>query len=484
MSLYLKYRPRDFNSLVWQNFIKETLKEAINSNKTVWAYLFCGPRWTGKTSTARIMAKALNCTNLKDWNPCNDCEICNSINNESLIDVIEIDAASHTWVDNIRELIERAQFSPTHAKYKVYIIDEVHMLSKGAFNALLKTLEEPPSYVKFILATTETHKVPDTIISRCQRYDFSRISEEDIKSRLEYIAKQENIEIDQESLEYISQNSWGGLRNAISLFEQLISNNKIQFETIINTLWIVNKEKLNEFLNKLLNKDPSIISDIDELISQWKNLKLFFKELIFFIKEKTIEQLKDNKNIWEYINLLEILDDTYSKTKNSLDENLTFNIWILKILNWNQAQVKQTEKPKIQTQQTPQIPKKECVYTNIQEEENKQETKKESLDINDIWDIFWWNTKIKEEKQETPSNNSWSFNKEELIKKLKELWAKWALTMSIRWANCQINWDNFEIILPTSFALKSTNTDDNQIILKKALEELKLGDLNLIIKSK
>jgi len=208
MSLYLKYRPKDFDSLVWQNFIKETLQEAVKSDKTIWAYLFCGPRWTWKTSTARIMAKALNCKNIKDWNPCNNCEICNAINNENLVDVIEIDAASHTWVDNIRELIERAQFSPSHSKYKVYIIDEVHMLSKWAFNALLKTLEEPPKYVKFILATTETHKVPDTIISRCQRYDFKRISEKDIKDRISYIAKKENITIDEKSFEYISKNSW------------------------------------------------------------------------------------------------------------------------------------------------------------------------------------------------------------------------------------------------------------------------------------
>ena len=174
MSLYLKYRPSDFDNLMWQKFVKDTLRKAIADSKTVGAYLLCWPRWTGKTTTARLLAKTINCLNPHDWNPCLQCEICKEFATESLIDIIEIDAASHTWVDNIRELIERAQFSPTKAKYKIYIIDEVHMLSKWAFKALLKILEEPPSHVKFILATTETHKVPDTIISRCQRYDFKR----------------------------------------------------------------------------------------------------------------------------------------------------------------------------------------------------------------------------------------------------------------------------------------------------------------------
>jgi len=226
MALYLKYRPQDFKSLVGQEFVKNTLQKAVANEKTVGAYLLCWPRWTGKTSTARILAKAVNCENPDNWNPCNKCNICEAINSESLVDVIEIDAASHTWVDNIREIIEKAQFRPTNAKYKIYIIDEVHMLSKGAFNALLKILEEPPKYVKFILATTETHKVPDTIISRCQRYDMKNISIEDIKSRLEFISKEEKIEIDKESLDYIAQNSWWALRNALSLFEQLVSEIK------------------------------------------------------------------------------------------------------------------------------------------------------------------------------------------------------------------------------------------------------------------
>ena len=190
MSLYLKYRPKDFSSLVWQDFVKETLKNAIFQNKLVWAYLFCWPRWTGKTSSARIFSLAMNCLSNKNWDPCLECENCKSFLDWKLTDIIEIDAASHTWVDNIREeIIEKAIFQPNQAKYKIYIIDETHMLSKWAFNALLKILEEPPSHVKFILATTEVNKIPETILSRCKRYDFSKITKNDIKNRHEFIAK-------------------------------------------------------------------------------------------------------------------------------------------------------------------------------------------------------------------------------------------------------------------------------------------------------
>jgi len=203
MSLYLKYRPQDFESLVGQDFIKNTLQAAIAQDKTVGAYLFTGPRGTGKTSTARIFAKALNCLHLKNGNPCLTCEICLSFAENKLIDIIEIDAASYTGVDNIREIIEKAQFQPTKTKYKVYIIDEVHMLSKGAFNALLKILEEPPQHVKFILATTEIQKVPETILSRCQRYDFKSITDEDMRKRLEFVFGSEKVDCEKEAMDYI-----------------------------------------------------------------------------------------------------------------------------------------------------------------------------------------------------------------------------------------------------------------------------------------
>ncbi|MFZ4461833.1 MAG: DNA polymerase III subunit gamma/tau [Patescibacteria group bacterium] len=206
MSLYLDYRPKDFDSLLGQTFVKEALSNALRNKRTVGAYLFHGSRGTGKTSVARILAKAFNCLDLReDGNPCGKCEHCQAFDQARMIDIIEIDAASNTGVDNIREMIEKAQFQPNSGEFKVYIIDEVHMLSKGAFNALLKTLEEPPAHVKFILATTEIHKIPETIISRTQRYDFRRITEADIISRLSFIAEQERIDAESEGLSLIAK---------------------------------------------------------------------------------------------------------------------------------------------------------------------------------------------------------------------------------------------------------------------------------------
>lgn len=498
MSLYLKYRPWDFDSIVGQEFVKQTLQKAVANNKTVWAYLFCWPRWTWKTSSARIMAKAVNCLKSKDWNPCNDCDICKSINTESLVDVIEIDAASHTWVDNIREIIEKARFSPTHANFKVYIIDEVHMLSKWAFNALLKILEEPPAHVKFILATTETHKVPETIISRCQRYDFKRINENDIKNRLIYVAKQENINIDEKSLDYIAKTSAWGLRNALSLFEQLISDNEINYENIINTLWIVSDKKLEKFLNKLLESDNSIINDYEEIISEGKNIKLFFKELIFFTKDITTKKLITWEDINSYLKILSSLDDTYSKTKNSLDENTTFLIGLLKIVsNYKEEvlEIKETIKKDIAK------PIKKIVEQEIKVEDTPftdeiTTVEEKDLSQNDLTDIFWeeinTNTSHSElvpqgynnseelkklnsnQKIDPEINSGWQklFNKDNFIEELKKLWAKWGLTMSIRWADTFLNWDILTIKFKTSFALKSVNTTDNLSLLNWALEAM------------
>lgn len=476
MALYLKYRPRDFDSLVWQDFIRDTLRQSCKEDKLVWAYLLCGPRWTGKTSTARILAKAVNCLDKKEWNPCNKCNICKWINEESLVDVIEIDAASNTWVDNIREIINKAQFRPTIAKYKIYIIDEVHMLSKWAFNALLKILEEPPEFVKFILATTETHKVPETIISRCQRYDFKNIDAKDLTSRLEYIASEENIKIDEKSLGYIVKNSWGWARNAISLFEQLIIKNEIKYETIVNNLWISSNKELEIFLNKLLEENNTIIDNFEELISNWKNIKLFFKDLIFYIKEKTIDLLRSEKEIGNHISILEELDNTYSKTKNSLDENTTFLIWILKIINPIQTLIKPIKEEK----NTESVSK---IVINNGEYKRKQIDNKEEIKIDDISNIFPEESDKKIEiKKENIKEKSSIFDKKLLIKTLKEIWVKWWLTMWLLWSDTFNNWEILEISFKTPFALKQANTLDNIAFIKKALEKMGMWKLEIKLK--
>lgn len=473
MSLYLKYRPSDFTNLVWQSFVKNTLQKAIENNKTVWAYLFCWPRWTGKTSTARIFAKAVNCENPKNGNPCLECSVCKDFADERLIDIIEIDAASHTWVDNIREIIEKAQFSPTKTKYKIYIVDEVHMLSKWAFNALLKILEEPPSHVKFILATTETHKVPETIISRCQRYDFKRISDQDIDDRLNFIAKSENIKVDDKSINYIIKNSSGWLRNAISLFEQLISDSEINYESIVEKLEIVNEDEISSFLDMLINSDKNVINIIEKNVSNWKNIKLFFKELLFFTKNKSIEILKNNWDITQYIRILDILDDTYSKTKNSLDEIITFTIWILKIINWYNENViiNNTSNKSTQIIEKKEIivEKKEIIVEKKQDKVKVNIEENTEISHDDIWDIFW--------NEETKNiENNGDFNIDNFIEKLKNNWAKWWLTMNIRWANIWLSNNVLNINTKTQFAKKGIDTADNLNLLVKTLSDIWVVD--------
>lgn len=288
LSLYRKYRPRTFEDLVGQQHVVQTLKNALNQNRIGHAYLFAGPRGTGKTSTAKIFAQALNCVEGPTVDPCGVCDSCSSIISGQSVDVIEIDAASNRGIDEIRDLREKVKFLPTVGKYKVYIIDEVHMLTKGAFNALLKTLEEPPSNVVFILATTEAHKVLDTILSRCQRFDFTLLSSADIVSRLEYICQQEKVDYDREALNLITGASMGGLRDAISLLDQAISytDGNLTREAIQEMLGKVDLSFLRSFVEGVLARDTAaILKMTGEIIDSGKSISVFVEDLINFLHQ-------------------------------------------------------------------------------------------------------------------------------------------------------------------------------------------------------
>ncbi len=235
-ALYRKFRPTDFNDVKGQDHIVTTLKNQVKADRIGHAYLFCGTRGTGKTTVAKILGKTVNCEHPVEGNPCNECSMCRSINNQTSMNVIEIDAASNNGVDNIREIVDEVRYSPTEGKYKVYIIDEVHMLSAGAFNALLKTLEEPPSYVIFILATTEAHKIPITILSRCQRYDFKRITIDTIAARLTDLIQREGVEAEEKAVRYVARMGDGSLRDALSLLDQCIAfyfGQKLTFDNVL-----------------------------------------------------------------------------------------------------------------------------------------------------------------------------------------------------------------------------------------------------------
>ena len=299
-AIYRKYRPALFEDLVGQNHIKITLQNEIENDRIAHAYLFSGPRGVGKTTTARLLAKAINCEDKKTTEACGKCDSCKEINARRSMDVIEIDAASHTGVDNVREnIIENSRFTPQHLKYKVFIIDEVHMLSLSAFNALLKTLEEPPEHVIFILATTEIHRVPETIISRCQRFDFKRVSIEDLVGRLEFIAKEEKVKIEEALLQNIAQRAEGSVRDAEVLFSQVLALGDKEI-TVEKAALVIPRSNINLvvelFFNLLKNDGPASISLVNKLIDDGINIQDFSKDLIDFMRRALLFKVSDSSN--------------------------------------------------------------------------------------------------------------------------------------------------------------------------------------------
>lgn len=314
LSLYRKYRPSNFENLVGQKQVKTTLINAVKNNQAAHAYIFSGPRGTGKTSTARLMAKALTCTNLKDgFEPCDACDFCNDISIGRLIDLVEIDAASNRGIEEIRDLKQKIVFAPTRAKYKIYIIDEAHMLTTPAFNALLKTLEEPPSHAYFILATTELHKIPETIISRCQSFDFKRLSQQDIVDRLRFISDKEKIKIDTDSLELIARYVNGGMRDAIGLLEQLSVSDKIDIALVQDTLGLTGNKFLEDFYKVIIEKDTQkAFGLIEKLHVQGSDIKQFIHDFIGFLRTKLHFAVSTNnmRAISALVDMIDVFNDS------------------------------------------------------------------------------------------------------------------------------------------------------------------------------
>ncbi len=350
-ALYRNFRPLKFSDMVGQDHITKTLRNQVMSNRVGHAYLFNGGRGTGKTTSAKILARVVNCLNPQDGEPCNECEICKEILEGSLTDVVEMDAASNNSVEDIRSIRDEVNFLPTKAKYRVYIIDEVHMLSTGAFNALLKTLEEPPEHVKFILATTEPQKLPTTILSRCQRFDFKKIPEPDIIKRLNIICESADIKIDNEALNVIAVLSEGHMRDAISILERCSQENSenITIEEVKELVGLPSLEYINKLARGVLEKDTiKSLAAIDDVLNDGKDLYNFLWEVIKYFKdilvykttnslalysEKEIEEIKRLADITEEDRLLNIiyqLSDLENDIKWSSQKTIMFQTGIIK----------------------------------------------------------------------------------------------------------------------------------------------------------
>ena len=357
-ALYRKYRPEKFSDVIGQQPIVKTLSNAVKYNRVNHAYLFAGPRGTGKTTMARILAMAVNCVNLSSSaEPCLKCEICRQISRGKSLDVIEIDAASNTGVDNIRELRETVKLPPAQSKYKVYIIDEVHMLSIGAFNALLKTLEEPPQHAIFILATTEIHKLPETILSRCQRFDFSRLSLENIIKKLSIIARREKVKIEKEALEIIALAAEGGMRDAESLLSQIMSleDKEITSKEVEEILGTADRRSIEKMAGYLLKKNiPLALSLVDQLVKDGYDPEFFSKSLLNYFRQlmlvsvnpkivqsfsfefapeqiQKMETLARKYPVLEILKIISLISEAKDKIRSSFIPQLPLEMAIVKI---------------------------------------------------------------------------------------------------------------------------------------------------------
>lgn len=349
-ALYRMYRPQSFDDVVGQTHVTKTLRNAISKGKQSHAYIFSGPRGTGKTSIAKVFAKAINCLNSDDGEPCNECEICRGITQGTNSDVIEIDAMSNNGVDEIRNIRDKVKYAPSESKYKVYIIDEVHMLTTGAFNALLKTLEEPPAHAIFILATTEPHKIPPTIISRAQRFDFKAISMDQIVDRLKFVADSQSLDYDEAALEFIAKASEGGMRDALSIMDQAIAfgEEKLTLQDALNVTGSVDEAALNELFKDVVNGDvKAAFGRYHHFISEGKEVNRLINDMIYFVRDTIMNKTSNETIEFDALidfeldmlyRMIDIINDTLVSIRFSVNQNVHFEVLLVKLAEMIKAQ--------------------------------------------------------------------------------------------------------------------------------------------------
>ena len=434
-ALYRKYRPQTFDDVVGQDVIVKTLKNAIKNHKNGHAYLFFGPRGTGKTTISKIFARAVNCTDSKDGNPCGKCDNCKKSIEKECVDIIEMDAASNNGVEEIRELRNKISLVPAELTYKVYIIDEVHMLSTGAFNALLKTLEEPPEHAIFILATTNQQKIPETIISRCQCFSFKRISNDEIVSNLKKICKFEKIKVENEVLEEIALSSDGGMRDSIGSLDKLSSYNsdKITYDDYIEINELLRKSELKDFCDSIYNSDiKKVLEIINNINNSGKNLIQVLSQVMYYLRDNIVNyyldkknsDLDDDKRIY-YEKLVNIINEKMFDIKNSSNPKVYIEVLLLKFIEENSdkiisQEIKSDEKEIISQEKEKKTTKKE--EKTVKKEKKIEKPKKiikgtKILNIKDIMDVRVNNTLatankkiLNEEKEKLNKLNDYTFD--------------------------------------------------------------------------
>ena len=406
-ALYRKFRPGEFDEVKGQDHISQTLQNQIKANRIGHAYLFCGTRGTGKTTVAKIFAKAVNCLSPVEGSPCGECEMCKAISAGTSMNVIEIDAASNNGVDNIREIREEVAYRPTEGKYKVYIIDEVHMLSIGAFNALLKTLEEPPEYVIFILATTEVHKIPITILSRCQRYDFKRITIDTIAARLSELMDKEGVEVEEKAIRYIAKAADGSMRDALSLLDQCIAfylGQKLTYDHVLEVLGAVDTEVFSRLLREILQKDVAkVLGSLEELVMQGRELSQLATDFTWYMRNlllakssdnmedvldvstENLAQLKEESEMVDYdtlIRYIRIFSELSNQLKYATQKRVMLEVALIKLCKPEMEVSQDSLLDRIRAveekvEKGVSSPRTEVVYVNRGEEQQKEQPKVE-----------------------------------------------------------------------------------------------------------